>query len=160
MNRNLLVALIACFVVAGCTAHKSQFGLERLDKADIAESESLQSDIGGLEARANALLNVCVADKFTSKLTYDRLAGFFELADERDAFVSTFAARLREAKFRRDTIKSYKIERVAIETNEVVGFVRARLKGHFWGPLNTELVEVVVWKKVGDKWFVWPQQQK
>lgn len=160
MNRNSLVVLVIFFVVAGCTARQIQFGLERLEVASLADSEALQSEIGDLEARAKALFDVCIADKFTSKLTYDRLVPFFETAGERDAFVATFSARLREAKFRRDTIKSYRIERIAIETNEVVGFVRARFKGHFWGPLNTELEEVIAWKRVGDRWFVWPQQQK
>ena len=153
----LVAAALATF---GCAAKRMQVGSDRFEKAQLAESGAIAAEIEKLTARATKLMEVCSADKFTSGLTYKRLAPFFETQKDRDAFVATFAARLREAGFRRDRIKSFEIERVAIEKNEVVGFVRVRLKGHFWGPFSTELVEVMVWKKVKDEWFVWPQLQQ
>lgn len=160
MNRALIVILVVVLVMAGCAVKKLQFGVDRLEQASMAESESLQSETASLTERANALFDVCTKDKFTSRLTYERLGEFFESTSERDAFVATFASRLRGAKISKDKIKSYRIESVAIETNEVVGFVRARLKGHFWGPLNSELTEVIVWKRFDGRWYVWPQMQQ
>ena len=157
---SLLVAVCCAIASApvGCAAKRVQTGLDRLESADLADPESVQTEQERLMARAGEFFDVCVADKFTSKITYERLERFFESSKERDAFVATFAARLRKAGVRGDRLKSYEIERVAIARNEAVGFVRARLKGHFWGPFNAELVEVVVWKRRGAEWFVWPQQ--
>lgn len=159
MSRFLIVFLIGVVVITDCAIKRSEFGVESLERASIAESTELQSEIANLEERARALLDVCMKDKFTNKLTYERLSEFFETTSERDAFVATLAKGLRDAKISNDRIKSYKIEKVAIETNEVVGFVRVRLRGHFWAFLQSELVEVIVWKKVHEKWYVWPQQQ-
>lgn len=160
MNRFFITVLVGVVIIAGCAVKRSQFGVERLEQASIEDSSELRSEIASLTERANALLDVCTKDKFTSKLTYERLSEFFESASERDAFVATFSKRLREAKISGDKIKSYKIEMVAIETNEVVGFVRSKMRGHFWGPFSSELTEVIVWKKVGEKWYVWPHLQQ
>jgi len=164
LARKILAVVVAAFVgglfAFGCTAKRLQTDLERLESANLAEPEAVRTDKERLRARAREFMDVCIADKFTSKLTYQRLEEFFESSEERDAFVATFAARLRKAGVRRDRLKSYKIEQVAIGRSEAMGFVRVRMKGHFWGPFNSELLEVIVWKKSGAEWFVWPQQQR
>jgi len=152
-----IFVLSTSILFASCAVRTKNLRLDADDNIKSLSGAEAALDQEGLYKRVDGLYGQLKRVKLTARITKNQIAPYFENEKDLTEFIAIYATLFRSLKFHREILQSYKIKKITIEENGMVGYVEIKLKGQIYLAWSGQVHEVQRWEKHEGDWYMIPQ---